>query len=1489
MGTMPSSRLTRLLQEKAEALRKRRQIAEAATEQSEGRLRLLAEVGVELPETAARQERIRDWQRKSDWEASDVEAQSLTQYIDATAPEAVSVRRHELLDRVESLRAAGSAVPPELDELLSEVRELTFRTDLLTEITTLARFATLVRGVQEGLANGARRQVMAVARWVGVPADEAAEIDRRISEILPAPDAGPSADWVDRLQAAIPELIPAAVARRERSRAEAEAVVTLGRDIGLAVVELEEALAADARAAPSQWGETVPSVEQATSRVRSELRGRVSQVLGYLTTTLDSLPEHGADPGDAVAEIARIQAQVETAGVMELGPLLQRARETAEEPIVSVVAGLLDEVRPKLVEARELGRDPSEVFASMNRAREALRLKIYGEALAASVEAIDRVSQLTSDLDAAREEAEALGRLLGRLETLKVSVVPFRAALAEVTAQLDHFTIDRARATLRDTVRALGRETARYFGAEIQRLTAAADTARQRGFLPEGVPDDLEKAQHHIDAGALPEAGEAIAQVDVRLRTAAGPYISRRVEEMRRGFEEIRDPDLSISTLRSLADSDIALRVKEDLTQSLESLRQAEREFSAAFAVESSSLLEALEERQRVLEEMGGAGSEFLRQTDEIQQIFDMGDFVKCALAAREFLTSTEEVQKSRAEEGISHAKLDLVEIDQFGLAKAELTKQFESAQQDLAAGRLVEAYRGGLSVHSGAEKVLGGARPAAALLTQSKERLLQIEQSGTDTGGFQDEVTAAEAAFRSLDFEGVRAHLGRLQERLDRAAQAEEVRRILGESDQLAADATRLGIAVEGIEAKLTEARGSLGAAGGLEARALAYEAHQALVQTLRPVLEENLKSVEQDFEIARRLGVDMGPLSGLLSDARGRLFLPVPLGAADLIENARGQLSQTRGLVEHAERSAKRVEEAFGQAELLRLATPAMRTRVETLEHQLSERQFARTVETAGPLEQEILQTTTLHLTRTIAGLQGLVVRARQEGIPTAAAEHLLAKAREALQEGRPMDALQLAAQSEGEIERVGLQTRVARGALEALDAMRARLDAEGIRFPQGPSITAEARSSFDRREYARVLELSLEASELLTQTRELYRKAHDALTVASGTVQEALTMGAEPAEVNAMLGRARELSEAGDYSGAAARAREAIDLSSWAIERRYSGTITEVRGLLQATRSEGSPEAEGVANLLKETEAFLQAKQWAKAGERLARAQAKAFQVLDRVVASRIDRIGQRDAHLEPAGPAETERRRAWRAEVDEARARGAVPEVMASIDQEEERAQDSLRAGLERRVSELKDRLWVGERLGLDATPAMEHFSEARMALDQGRFDVVDREVVQGNSALEGLIREGISRRAKQIETELLYARDGLRVRIGDMDQRLSSVDLIAREGRLVEAGRTLLAVEEDLNQRKSLHRQLMNLHYLIEAALRRASEARLDAGDARRLFEASVRESATSYAEAIVKARASLKLVDGLLKASEPPTAFWPFKRPAPDPAERRGQ
>ncbi|MGA7923222.1 MAG: hypothetical protein WCA77_04525, partial [Thermoplasmata archaeon] len=62
MGPLPSSRLTRILQEKAELLKKRRQGAEQALHESEERVRLLESLGIKVPEVAERQAQLKELQ-----------------------------------------------------------------------------------------------------------------------------------------------------------------------------------------------------------------------------------------------------------------------------------------------------------------------------------------------------------------------------------------------------------------------------------------------------------------------------------------------------------------------------------------------------------------------------------------------------------------------------------------------------------------------------------------------------------------------------------------------------------------------------------------------------------------------------------------------------------------------------------------------------------------------------------------------------------------------------------------------------------------------------------------------------------------------------------------------------------------------------------------------------------------------------------------------------------------------------------------------------------------------------------------------------------------------------------------------------------------------------------------------------------------------------------------------------------------------------------
>jgi hypothetical protein len=1502
MGAVPSSRLTRILQEKAEELKRRRQAGEALQKEADERVAQLDRLGITLPEVPERSRQLHELVRRSDWEGVEIQARALLEYLAGHVATAIEQRRRKTVESVDLLTAAGVPVSA---TARTEIEALAHLPADEPWVDTVARLVRVEEELQRaGVENisGAQARATALATWAGLTGARLADFSRRVEEAaLPAKE-GRIADALGTIAALERDGLPEAKARHDVARSVAEARVAIAKEHGAPTGEVEAALRVDLEATSERWPETVTALDAAVERLGEVLRERTAQVLGTLRLALDSLTEYGTDPTEARLAVDTAISRLPFVPAAEIPALLSEARRSAEEPIVAVVAALLDEVRPRISEARRLGRDPSEVFAAMNRAREAMRLKIYSEALAASQEAAVRVAKLTEDLDAARDELQALEEMVARFHRAGFAPEGFETALARARAHLDRAEVDAARALLKETVVQLGRDSLKFFFDRWTALDRVRGYAREHGFLTAEADATLDSVRALLDQGDLGAGAESLGRAEVELRNAAAPYVARRVQEMEQGFADIPDDALTAPVRRLLADADVTLRVKEDLIGAIESLRRAEREFASVFAVHASALVDLLEEERRVLEAMGGAGDEIQRQIDEVQQIFNMGDFVKASRASQEIRTRAQQQQLLRSEEAISHAKLSLVELETLGLDLGRFRAHLEEAQAAARAGHYAEAHQLSQALEGTAVRTRSEAQGIVEEVARAQELLGDLREIGVDPEPFYEPIRAARLAVQSLDFAGARTTIQAAQHKLTEAAARVETERLFSEIDRLIEDGRRLSAPMEPFGVRLHTLRTEQVTAAPEATRTATRLLHEDLVAILVPVLEENLRSLERDLDIARGAGVDLDRIVAPLAEARRRIALPVPVGAAALLDAARAEFIGTRGLVEHAERVAKRAREATAQADLLRVDVGLSRAAMDQVESALARREYARVIELGGPLEREVLQATYHHVSKTLAGFRATVTRLRNEGGDTTVAENLLHQARMALDEGRPVDAVQFASKSEAELERAELQRQIADGSIEAAERSFQRAGKDGVVAPSAAAEIGTARKFLEKHAYPDVLEHAILASDILVTSRESHRRAKEAYGSAESQVREASGFGASIAEAEGRLAEAQQMIEAGHYPEAIRASREATELGRWAIERLFAGPVGELRRLVDGARKEGlTTEVDSVEAVVMEAEAALRAREWRLAREAIARGESASRRVFEAVVETR-----WRDVETELArGPrpseAETSRREELRGTITRHRSQGEFAGALGLVREELEQARARRRGSLEAGLVELKERLWVGERLGVDTTPMMQTFSEARVALDAGRLNEGEALFHRAMESLEHAIVEPFARRMSGLLTEINFAAEGLRVSVGPVRQRFEEIEVLGKAGHRLEGARLLLAAEEDLSLRKSLHRELMNLHYLIDAALGRASERRLDTSAARALLAESIRLRDTDYAAALEKARDALRRLQGEMgpaptpapsteaaRSSAPPdtapsgsssTPFWPFRRP----------
>jgi hypothetical protein len=1498
-----SSRLTRILQEKAEALRKRRQSAEALQKEVEEQLSSLTTLGISPAEAPERLVHLRELARRSDWDGVEIQAKALIDYLGRTVPSSIESRRRHTVEAAGSLAGAGIVLPPEVAEELRQLEHPPEGSSWSDTVGRLAKVETALGSAQQSYVSTARTQALAVATWVGLSPARRAEFEELI-EVAVAPAAdGRVVEALDQVRRSLVEGLPEAKERRDDVREAAARMAAAAKEYGASTTRLDSAVRDDADAAPERWPESVRGIEDALVEVGEGLRERGTQALDTLRVALNATREYGVDPTAAQQSVEEASARLTTASPLEITPLLAEARRAAEEPIVAVVAGLLDEVRPRIAEARRLGRDPSDVFAAMNRAREALRLKIYSEALAASQEAVDRVGRLTEDLDVVREELAAVEEMLERLRRVHFSTETFDPQIQRIRGHIERAESDAARKLLQETVLALGREALQYFLQRWSSLDGVREYARDRGFLPSETDPAMTEVRVLLDAGQLAEGVERLVKVEIALRTAAEPFVARRIEEMEKGFADIPDEALAAPIRRLLADADVTLRVKSDVIGSLESLRRAERDFASVFAGHASALVEQLEAEGHVLESMGGAGDEIQRQIDEVQQIFNMGDFVQASRASQEIRKRAQQQQLLRSEEAVSHAKLALVELDTMGLDLTKFRAQLDEAQAAARSAKYAEAYRIATRLEESAARTWTAAQEIVEALNAAQEVLGRVRESGTDPGPFYEPLRNARVAFQALDFDGARALLETVQRGLGDEEARAETTRLLADLERLIEDGRRLAIPMEAFAARLAGMRTEQTTAPPPATRTQARLVHEEIVALVRPVLEENLRGLERDLDIARGAGVDVERILGPLSEARRRIALPVPAGAAALLDEARAEFVDTRGFVEHAERVAKRAREALAEADLLHVEVPSLRSAMDRLEAGLAQRQYARVVELGGPLERELLQATYQHVSKTLASFQAMLTRLRREGGDTTVAENLLHQARMALDEGKAVEALQLAGRSESELERADLQRRVAEGSVQAAERSLNRAVSEGVLAPAASDELATAKAAFQDRDYFAVLDRALAASDALGIVRENHRRAKDALAATDRQLAEAAALGADMTEATARVNEARQLSEAGQYPETVRAAREATEMARWAIERLFAGPLGELRRVVEQGRKEKlTTEIDPVEAIVAEGEAALRAREWKQVSEAIERAEVASRRAFEAVVDVRWREVEADSARIGAVPVGETARREEVQQRLSELRTKRDFPGALELIRTELALLHRRRQERVESRIAELKAQLWVGERLGLDTTPVMQTFSEARSAADAGKLDEADRLLGEALPALEKAIREPFARRQKEVVTELNFAQEGLHVSVGPVQERLREIEELDQAGHVLDAGRSLLAAEEDLNLRKSLHRELMNLHYLIDAALGRAQQNRVDTTVARQLLAESIRLRDSDYAAALEKAREALRALQGESPAATPVTAasgtseapvatpaasptstFWPFRRPPSEP------
>jgi hypothetical protein len=1023
---------------------------------------------------------------------------------------------------------------------------------------------------------------------------------------------------------------------------------TLGRDVSVA----EDVLSRSRRALEADdYESALAYVRECLEAVTADLQQEVDEHRREVETFLAAATDLGADVERVRSLLDRAEKDVDDLAFDRALASLRQARTEGERALQKTLAGQLENLEPRFREAEALKADIGSARATFAEAERAATEGRYGDAAqlakrgfqelhsAQFQRVVAAIAASRGKFVAAKNMGADLKVALGHLNGARDALQRGEFAAALKAAQQAETEVDGILEEVRG-IEGRIREMQRILAeAERQgvnvttgkRLLDRAGSAWQgrdislAADLLQRSEEELERAQYDR-AMEIMERAEFVLTVGERVRADVGDA-GKLLEEAVVAAKE-KDHAKAIAQAqrcRDMAETAMRDRLQESLTGLRATLEFLGEDAASvhAFARKAEASLDAndfeaafgyLEQGQRLAE--GRTRDRAVRFHDALRMVLDVGEAVGVDVSP---LAAVRD-EAAQAVEGGRFA-------DVIGLQERvgkDLSAALDQIFQQVK-GRVLEAHRLGIDIdamrdllkkakvaqgvdnpnealsllkecHARTTKAIDRHREVHNAVASAAALVAEAKKRGVDVSKTLRRLLESKKAFESHDY-------GRALELAKRTkAETEKslvlytaAQRILTARERFAL-AGKLGVDVSHVRGSLDEAKEAMKARRYQEALDLADRADKDLRDLIKDRVASQIAAVESN--VATLEGVDLVSQETQLIRARELLERGEYGQAAELATRAREGLQALKRKGQEAEVTLHRAQDLLTDLEALRIEAPRAQDLVDRAAVAYKAGRYDAALNLAKQALDQIDAERDENVAKTFRRFEEAVAKAKADGVDVRSAERLLQEARAQLKERRYREALALAMQSEGEVEKVAQQQEIASSVVATAER---RLKGLGRSLPGVASMIEQAREAMAAADYVKAMDLGIRASEEFHRLREAVEETMDVKGRADRMVATARSLGADSSKIERIYAHAEEALQAGDPVAARHAYEQCVDWGIGLCEMAIKELEGTVRELSEVGKRLGL-DVGGAARRLSEAKSLAQDEQFEEAFERI-----------------------------------------------------------------------------------------------------------------------------------------------------------------------------------------------------------------------------------------------------------------------------------------------
>jgi len=904
-----------------------------------------------------------------------------------------------------------------------------------------------------------------------------------------------------------------------------------------------------------EFQEALDLVQNTSREIDEKVSNLVNKKLNVFKEQMEEAEDIGADLTELEDIPKKVSSFIDEGELSKANSLLDEAFEKVEDAKFQKVLKTIAESKEDFIKAKNIGSDIGEPMSLLNKARDSLRGGDYRGALKWAKAGREKVKELVGEHEKIKNEISQKNEYVEKLsKKIDVNFVESRNILSEAEEMLDENEYEKAEEKIDEVEEKIEKTAYEGLMDIIESVEVTLLTAEDIEIDIDDYRLKLEESIDKTKDNEFLEAANIALEIRENLHQTIGDELNNRIENMHD----------KISSVSGKIENDVEDRVNRFLEESRNSLENESYRDSWEFITKAEKELEMTQKAKA--EDYFDKASDLISIVSNldveginIEDLKDKLDESEGYLKNKKF---TESIEKSESVVSRLNSKLDKKADDLFSEAKKEVLKakkigiDIEKSRERLIECKkkikkkdYAEAIRIAYEIRENNKKERKRRNSINEYISNVTNELseLQKKEKAANVRDARDVLKKAKKEVRKENYSEAKRLAEKARNKIDEIKGRKAIKNQIDEVYDQIEKVKGMDVEFEHLEEnynKIENAERLIDKGKNKKALDKIEEVRKTINNHIEKTIESKIKNIKDQLDTLEGIGIDFSKSDDLLDEAKSLFNDEWYWEAYDKLEDAEESIENKRKKSKKARDQLKKVKDIIQESKSLNTDVEEPEQIIEKVEEAIENNNYQYALEELELAKRKVRNAEKKRVKNILNTFRKKIEKARSKGLDIALADNIMRRAEKAMDEGDYREAINLAMQSEGEIEKIELQQKIAKRTILNANKKLKRAEEKGINIDRAKMLLNNSKRSYKEGIYVKAFDSALKASDKLDMTLKSFNESKDNIDKIKEMINEFEEEGMEVQYLKNNLEKIQNKLDSGKYEESYNLSKETIN---------------------------------------------------------------------------------------------------------------------------------------------------------------------------------------------------------------------------------------------------------------------------------------------------------------------------------------------------------